>query len=88
MTTPRQPPPDPAEPTGSAPPPRADTPPPRRRRIRGAVRHRTTQLVAVVVLGLAIGAGTTALAAHEEGHDEGGHSVRHDGDHEEHQGER
>src|ERR1700741_3481730 len=76
MTTPGEPDPEnrrpddrreplPDEPATHAVPPPGDLPPatPRNRfgRIRTVTAHRVTQLVAVLVLGLAIGAGVTAL---------------------------
>ncbi|MEU5694813.1 hypothetical protein [Actinosynnema sp. NPDC020468] len=41
-----------------------------RRRFTGFVRHRATQLVAVGLLGLVLGAGITALVAHERDDDQ------------------
>jgi hypothetical protein len=64
------------------PPPPEDTPvaaEPRRRRFTGArtvVRHRVTQLIAVLVLGLAIGAGVAALFVHEQGSEGSGGDTR------------
>jgi hypothetical protein len=67
----------------TTPPPAAPVPPRNRfGGVRTVVRHRATHLVAVSVLGLAVGAGVTALVAHEEGGDGGGdrgeHSREHD----------
>ncbi|MFD9741276.1 hypothetical protein [Umezawaea sp. NPDC059074] len=67
----------------TAPPSSADTP---RRRRFAFVRHRTTQVIAVAVLGLAIGAGVSTLASHEDGGG-GDHEHSRQVDHEDQQGE-
>lgn len=84
------------EPGASTPPPADDQSPvtaspvtgtPRRRRwfggARTVIRHRATHVVAAAFLGLVIGAGVTALVAHEEGGEDagghGGHSRQYEG---------